>query len=173
MTMRGRPATPITERIAALAGTAVAGVKPSPLENTNPFDRDTEIEAWRLWEYVVPELIERYSVGRGDQPIIEAMCRYYLRWYRARDEYGSRMTYMDDMGNIKKHPAVTIEDASWKEFSACAQQLGLTPMARPRIKPFKEPDKGADQPFSILSFSRDRQGGPPPPDEADGVQDAG
>lgn len=173
MTMRGRPPTPMSERIAALAGMSIAGVKPTPLENVNPFDKDEDFEAWRLWEYVVPELIENYSVGKGDQPLIEGMCRYYQRWILARREYGASLVVLDGMGTLRKHPAVGIEDSSWKEFCDCAKHLGLTPIARQRIKPFKEPTAGADQPFSILSFSRDRQKGPPPPAGTTGANDAG
>ena len=173
MGQRGRPPTPMTERIAALVGMAANGVKPSPLENVNPFDKETELEAWRLWEYVVPELIDRYSVGKGDQPLIEGLCRHYLRFQRARLEYGDRMTSADDMGTIRKHPAVGIETEAWREFVNAAMQLGLTPMSRPRIKVPAGPQGvvSGEMPLSILSFDRDRTKGPPPP--PDEVQDAG
>lgn len=173
MTMRGRPPTPMSERIAALTGVSAAGVQPTPLVNVNPFDKDEDFEAWKLWEYVVPELIEHYSVGIGDQPLVEGMCRYYQRWILARMDYAGQLTVMDGMGTLRKHPAVGIEDSSWKEFCECAKHLGLTPLARQRIKPLKMAEAGADKPFSILSFSRDRQKGPPPPAGTAGANDAG
>ena len=112
---------------------------------------------------MVPELIDRYSVGKGDQPLIEGLSALSAV-PTARLEYGDRMTYADDMGTIRKHPAVGIETEARREFVNAAMQLGLTPMSRPRIKVPAGPQGvvSGEMPLSILSFDRDRTKGPPP-----------
>lgn len=154
----GRPKIPIAERVARLTGNAPVGVQPSPFDRANPFDKEADLEAWRLWEYLVPELIERYSVGKGDRHLVEAMCLYYQRALTARSEYSGKMVDSDINGVLRAHPAVKIEDASWDRVDKLAAKLGLNPMARQQLRGAKQADQPTgDRPLSLLDFQRARE----------------
>jgi len=95
--------------------------QPSPFEAANPFDDETDLEAYKMWEAVVPELMDRYSVGKADRALVEAYCRFYQRAMRADDlvDASGDMTIMNEQGDVKIHPAVKISESSWDLNKVC------------------------------------------------------
>lgn len=167
MSGRGRPLKPLADKIAEGTFRAdranLSAPQPSPMEAANPFDSETDLYAWRMWEYVVPELLERYSVGKGDQPIVEAYCRYYQRAIKAALQYGDRLTTVDEMGVERVNPLLKVEDASWDRVEKFGARLGLDPINRNKIRAKNGPQgllPGMPAVFSLRDFQRDRSQGP-------------
>ncbi len=162
--MRGRPAKSITEKLEAGTFRAgrenVATPQPSPFDASNPFDQDSHPDAWRMWEYVVPELIAKYSVGKGDYANVEAYCRFYDRALKAAIEYGGSMTFTDDLGNIKLHPALKVEETSWDRVKHFGALLGLDPINRNKIRNAASAAASVAGALSVYGLGRDRQASP-------------
>lgn len=169
---RGRPIKPLEDKIADGSFRAdranLSAPQPNDFDPENPFDIGTI--AWMTWDYIVPELMECYSVGKADRAIVEGYCRNYQMALDAEKEYGGQMTYMNENGDIKAHPAVKIAQSAWGIVARFGGLLGITPADRPKIKGAKQ-RAGAGPALSLLHFSRDRSKGPGAPPEVDEQDD--
>lgn len=163
----GRPEKPLAQKIADgtfRADRANLSVpQPSPFDPKNPFDQESDLIAWQCWEMIVPELMERYSVGLGDRLVVHQYCWYFQRAMRAAEEYGLKMTTMNDMGDEKVHPLLKVEDSSWDRVNAVGAKLGLNPVDRNKIRAQNGPLgvlAGSNGVLSLTDFERDRKKGP-------------
>lgn len=168
---RGRPIKPLADKIAD--GTFRADranlnePQPSLFDPTNPFDQDAAFHAHQLWEFVVPELMENYSVGKGDQVLVESYCQAYQIKQMAWDELLLRRKVINEIsipakeGTIDKEEIdqhVKVHNQYTVLVTKLAGQLGLDPINRAKIRGAKKQE--ANVPLSLLSFSRDRSRGP-------------
>lgn len=164
----GRPATSLADKLKA--GTLRADrinfnePQPSDFDPANPFSEETDLEAWKMWEFLVPELTERYGVGKGERGLVQAYCVFYQRALRADDEIEtSTLTVTDDNGAIKVNPLVKISESSWDRVVSLGSKLGLDPISRRRIRAPRSGPMGLTGGPQILSLSdraRDRDLGP-------------
>lgn len=144
--------------------------QPSPWDAENPFDKEgkcCEVAAWRAWEYLVPELIEVYGVGKGDFLVVEELCRWYGV---AIDAQGMMeiegMTVTTDKGAVLVHPGIRIASKAWDHVDRCRQRLGLDPVSRRKVSGPKINPQVYTGPGVTISI-RDR--GQPP----EQIEDAG
>ena len=172
--MKGRPRSSLADQL------SVARVRadrinqnepqPSPWDAENPFDKEGkggELAAWRAWEYLVPELVDVYGVGKGDYLVVEELCRWYGVASDAQEMLEVEgLTVLSPQGACQTHPAVRIASKAWDHVDRCRQRLGLDPISRrkvsgPKINP--QVYTGPEVTFSI----RDRE---QPPEQ---IEDAG
>lgn len=177
MSGRGRPVKPIAEKLADgtfRADRANLNVpQPSPFDPNNPFDKEANFVAWQMWEYAVPELMEKYAVGKLDRTLLWAYCRFYERAIWAGEAYDkASMTFTNDMGEMKISGFLKIEETSWDRVISYGARLGLDPISRQKIRGSKQGD-GGGLPLTLLSFSRDRGKPPSNAPVEPGTNDAG
>jgi len=140
--------------------------QPSPFDTTNPFSEDADLEAFKKWEEIVPELMDRYSIGRGDRGLVQAYCVFYQRALRADDELeeSGRLTLSTEKGVII-NPAVKISESCWDRVVKFGSQLGLDPINRRRIRGPKQGPLGiVPETMSLVGMARDRTAGPDDPE---------
>lgn len=164
----GRPATSLADKIKN--GTFRADrinfnePQPSDFDPANPFSEETDLEAWKMWEFLVPELTERYGVGKGERGLVQAYCTFYQRALRADDELDtSTLTVTDENGTVKVNPVVKISESSWDRVVSLGSKLGLDPISRRRVRaPRSGPlgVMGGPQILSLADRARDRSLGP-------------
>lgn len=167
MSGRGRPLKPLGDKIADGTFRAdranLSAPQPSPMEARNPFDEETDFEAWHMWEYVCPELIDRYGVGKLDRPNLEAYCTFYQRAVRCRAQIDKQMIEVDDLGVSRIKSIVKLEQQSWACVLKHGAPLGLDPINRQKIRAKNGPQgllPGMPAVFSLRDFQRDRSQGP-------------
>jgi len=146
--------------------------QPSPFDPTNPFDVDTDLYAAKLWDYVVSELVDRYSVGKADRAVVEGYCTFYQR-ARLADETLERTEA--EVNQPDQDPRIVnallrrcdyyrkLSESSWDRVLRFGQSLGLDPVSRRKIRAPKAGPMGivGGQPtLSLADHARDRQLGP-------------
>lgn len=100
----------------------------------------------REWKRVVPELERLGLLTRVDDAALEGYCAAYARAMEAeRHVKKTGLTVMTYKGFVLANPAVSIARTSWAQVRQFANEFGLTPSARTRIrttdqKPPGDPD---------------------------------
>lgn len=172
----GRPAIPVAEKVRRLTGQTDNLIAPLPFEWENPFDVDEDPESWTAWRFVVQDCMHRNVLANGDRNEVYSYCVFYQRAIQAGREWRGSMTTMDDMGNVKNHPALKVEETSWDRVAKIGGRLGLNPVDRDRPKVVRSKDlaiAGEDgSSIDLLKFARDRQKPPPWERDKDGSPDA-
>lgn len=175
----GRPLKPLADKIAEGTFRAdranLAEPQPSPFDPKNPFSQETDQIAWQCWEMIVPELIERYSVGLGDRLVVHQYCWYFQRAMKAAEQYGDALTTVDDIGVTRVNALLKVEDASWDRVNAVGAKLGLNPVDRRKIRTKSGPQgivDGMNAVVPFAAFALDRSRGPAQL-EGDGGNEAG
>jgi P27 family predicted phage terminase small subunit len=129
--------------------------------------------ARKMWQHVVPRLIEAGVLAKIDTAALEGFCANYSQAVRSQ-KIADRQPYVDTAFGIKVHPAVGNARKAWALTRQFAAEFGLTPAARTRVS-VPENDAGdADDDF-MFGGLRSVQGGksgrpanapPPPPAKA-------
>lgn len=163
----GRPLKPLADKIAEGTFRAdranLATPQPTPFDPTNPFTDDADVIARKCWDMIVPELMDRYSVGLGDRLVVHQYCWYFQRAMKAAEQYGENLTVIDDMGVSRVNALLKVEDASWDRVNAVGAKLGLNPVDRQKIRAKNGPQglvPGLAVAFKMTDFERDRSRGP-------------
>lgn len=172
----GRPAIPLAEKVRRLTGEAEKRLPPLPFDWPNPFDKEQFFESHWAWDFVVKDCQHRGVLSHGDRNLIYEYCVMFRRAILAGDEWEGRLTVADDMGVIRAHPALRIEESSWERCRKIGGMLGLDPINRnkPAMVPTAELGiaEGTNPArIDLLAFARDRS--LPPPWERDKPADSG
>lgn len=124
---------------------AKRGRKPKPVvEATFPAPDGTPVKpsivacnavASRLWDEIVPTLVEAKIIGRTDVMALAALCIAWSRLVRARGILGRARSWIvqSDGGAMKAHPMIAVEQSACRDVMAAVDKLGLSPTARARI----------------------------------------
>lgn len=146
--------------------------QPSPFDPTNPFDEDVDLYSFKLWEYVVSELVDRYSVGKGDRAVVEGYCTFYQR-ARLADEALERTEA--EAAKPDQDPRIVavllkrcdywrkLSESSWDRVLKFGAALGLDPVSRRKIRAPKAGPMGVvggQQTLSLADHARNRELGP-------------
>lgn len=114
------------------------GVKPQIKTHGDALVKTPNAPSWLTkdgkaeWRRVAPILVERRVLTEADLGTLESYCTAVARIREAeRLIAADGPTYVSSTG-IKRHPAVSIQDASVKSARLCASELGLTPVSRGR-----------------------------------------
>lgn len=139
--------------------------QPSEFDAFNPFSEETELHAFKMWEMIVPELMERFSVGKGERALVQAYCVFYQRAMAADEELeaSGSLTVTDDMGTTRVNPVVKVSEASWDRVIKFGSLLGLDPINRRRVRGPKNGPLGivpGPATLALADRARDRNMGP-------------
>ena len=135
---------------------------PSPFEEANPFDPDLDVAAWKMWEYVVPELIDRYNIGKGERHLVHAYCLFYGRATATDEELTNleNIIVESDRG-LQIHPLTKLSESCWDRVIKFGSLLGLDPINRKRVRGPKNGPRGiAEETLTLAGRARDRELGP-------------
>jgi len=104
--------------------------------------RRLSAEGQRLWRRLAPELAELGLMTEVDGPAFEMLCVHYsVAVQAARQLREEGLTVMGTTGE-RKHPCAQILREASTAFRMYAEQFGLTPAARARLRV----DPGEDEP---------------------------
>lgn len=113
-----------------------AGAPPMPRKRLSP-------EGQRLWKTLAPKLAELGLITEADGAAFEMLCVHYgVAVQAARQLREDGLTTTDEDGLIRKHPLLQVLRESSTAFRMYAEQFGLTPAARARLRlpaPDEEP----------------------------------
>lgn len=113
--------------------------------------------AGNLWDRLIPAMVKIDMLREVDVPIATGMCRWFAIWkdldQRIRDWKPSKE--YDAMDNERLIALIQRRASdAWKNFSAAAAKLGLTPADRARIRSADDPDgKNNSDPLSYFGIS--------------------
>lgn len=118
---------------------------PDPPKHLNAMAR----AAWLFW---ADELDVMDQAHRPDAMALEGACVNYARAVAAdkildRDGLTVEQSIIDDESgerivlNVRKHPAVEISNAAWRQLRAFCDEFGFTPVSRTRLA-MEKPDTG-------------------------------
>jgi P27 family predicted phage terminase small subunit len=102
------------------------------------------------WRSAARIMTERGTLTEGDLPTLEAYCMAVATARETARELNGKLTFVAPNGLIKKHPAVSIQDAAIKSVRQLACELGLTPISRSRAAMRDEaPDDAEEDPLGL------------------------
>lgn len=98
-------------------------------------------DAWEFWKY---ELEAMQLDCRPDAMMLEGACVHYARAVDADLRIAKEGSVVNDavlykgeilegVVRIKKHPSVSVSNASWAHVKAFCSEFGLSPVARTRL----------------------------------------
>lgn len=91
-------------------------------------------EAKREWNRIVPQLERLGLLTELDRSLLAGYCQAWGRYVQAQRELAKAgLTYVNDRGQVKRHPVANIADNYAEEMRKIALQFGLTPSSRGRI----------------------------------------
>lgn len=138
--MAGRPPKPSAQKLAE----GNPGKRPLNLDEPLPQAGAPSPPDWldpnarMKWEEVAPELERIGVLTRIDGAALSAYCTSYARWVRAERVLSEKGETYESGGRhgrqIKTRPEVRIAEDSLRTLKMFAEQLGLTPSARVRLK---------------------------------------
>jgi P27 family predicted phage terminase small subunit len=105
-------------------------------------------EALKIWNQLVPLLLEAGVLAKVDGGILEAYCRTHARAVSLDSEAGKRPVTKTPFG-LKVNPAVIEARKLWPIVEKLATDLGLHYAARSRVKP-PEQEKPEDKAEEFL-----------------------
>lgn len=175
MTTRGRPQTPVAEKIARLRGEEAARPAPLPWDHPNPFDPQDQKEAHWCWDWVVNDCQARGVLWNGLRNLVFEYSVMYQRAIFAGLDRSDMITSMDDMGVSRAHPAIQVENSSFDRMRKCGERLGLDPitMNKPLLATTELGIAEGTNPavIDLMAFARDRN--KPPAWERDSPDEGG
>jgi P27 family predicted phage terminase small subunit len=152
MGRRGPPQTP--SRVLQLRGTFRKDRHGDP--GTEPdFERVTKMPrppgffdaiARMEWRRVGPELIEKELLTVADMAAFTLYCLNVSRVVAAERLIAEEGMVVESFHGSKAHPAVLIARQCGAEVRKFAQEFGLTPSARTRVKATPKPKGGEEKP---------------------------
>ncbi|SDJ07702.1 phage terminase, small subunit, putative, P27 family [Frankineae bacterium MT45] len=130
------------------AGSAAERIRSAEPEKPEQVAADADLSG--LWDSIVPELDRAGLIAPSDGPVVELALRHFLVARKAFDQIGDNVTVNDHhvAGGLKKHPAEAVFRSESDMFLRYANQLGMTFVSRARTPGAKEPDDGAENPFT-------------------------
>jgi P27 family predicted phage terminase small subunit len=138
--MRGRKPKPVEQRIAE--GNPRKHAVPQPMlvsgrPNLHELDEPPEHlppEAKEFWTTSVTRLVEVGIIDRVDIPVLEQLAVQYARIRQAQRVLAQDGHYSRGAaGQLKRHPAMDIEQNATATFLKIAEHFALTPIARTRL----------------------------------------
>lgn len=117
--------------------------------------------AWNFW---AEELGAMNLDHRPDAMMLEGACVGYARAVQAdlqlaKEGITVEESVIDDESKekivlkIRKHPAVEVANAAWRQVRAFCCEFGLSPVSRTRLT-IEKPDKNAEDLLELLSAPR-------------------
>lgn len=97
------------------------------------------------WERLRPRLLKLKVLTKNDDVALEGLCIAYARALEADEaveKYG--MVTNDKFSGLKANPAVGMSRAAWAEVRKFAQEFGLTPSSRTRVREAPSEDNEED-----------------------------
>lgn len=163
MGKRGPKRTPtliLRQRGSWLAGTRAgepqfASGAPEPMG-------ELDMEARRVWDRLLPMLLERGVVTRADGLALTCLCRAWSRFAAAEALLAKDgLTTTTALGGIKPHPAVAISNAAWAQIVKGCAMFGINPADRSSVTPAGPPayddDAMADAGAALMEEIRRKQ----------------
>lgn len=166
----GRPSKSIAQKLAD--GTFRADranlnePQPSAFDPTNPFSEETQIYAYKKWEELVPELTERYGIGKGERIAVEVICRFYQKALYYEDLLEQADVQDFEQWVQKKDEVAELEKLAsyfWIECVKKCSLMGLDPINRRRVRGPKTGPLGIASGTGVIGLAergRDRELGP-------------
>lgn len=114
------------------------------------------------WDRVAPELAEHGVLAAVQQAALAAYCSAVSDLRKAQEiiaREGMTVGKAEGSGIPRKHPAVAIANEARKLVKGFAQEFGLTPASRPRVRIL--PAANEDPMERLLTAQRKRKGGQP------------
>lgn len=134
-------------------GRELPGKEPTPKAGEPPVPESVRLDrdALKCWSRLVPMLLKLKLLTEADAWALESLCVHYARATQAEREIRAKgLTVTTAWGTIQTNPAVGIARASWAEMNKVAQQFGLTPSARTKVRAtetIEDDEEGADSFF--------------------------
>lgn len=101
------------------------------------------------WKVIASELTAQGILASTDLHNLEAFCEAYSRWHQAAEIVKrDGITYIDDNGYPKKHPANTIAAEAIRAMVTLGGSLGLDPSSRSRLTGINK--ESTANPFAAL-----------------------
>lgn len=91
-------------------------------------------EAAAKWADAGTQLVAAEILTVLDLDALAGYCEAWSTWRKALAELVDGLTYANERGEPRKHPAAAIAEAAQKACMALQERLGLTPLARQRIR---------------------------------------
>lgn len=86
------------------------------------------------WDRMAPILHKLGTLTKIDHAVFESYCRYYSDWKRYQKLAEKAPVVMTKWGQPIRNPYINLAQDAFKNYKACATELGLTPSSRSRIK---------------------------------------
>lgn len=99
-----------------------------------PAPKHLSKEARRTWESYAPELVRSGLLRKLDAYSFEQFCEIRARWLRAMRKVRAKGETYEKDGVIRLRPEAKIASECAKALRAFAQEFGLTPAARVKVK---------------------------------------
>ncbi|WP_329601881.1 phage terminase small subunit P27 family [Sansalvadorimonas verongulae] len=105
----------------------------SQLTNIEPPQWMDEM-AVAMWETVCPELCRERVLTITDVHNLEVFCSSYANWREAQFHVTTNgVTMTDQLGQVKKNPALTALNEAARQMATFGAMLGLDPGSRQRL----------------------------------------
>lgn len=92
-------------------------------------------EAKAEWKRIVPDLTESRVLSKADRATVAAYCQAWADYVEAHKSIvKDGATFVTPKGYIAKNPMVTIRNESRLAMLRYAQELGLTPASRSKVR---------------------------------------
>lgn len=109
----------------------------------------------RLWNEMLPKLIESGLYTEGDHQAFELLCMAYGDLIQARKDLKESGTIVvTEKGTVYQHPNVGIANQAWNRCKLMLGQFGLTPAERTRVKARTPDEKGKSLADSLFAAAR-------------------
>lgn len=102
------------------------------------------------WHRVGPDLIEKQLLTTVDLAAFTAYCLNVARMVAAEKQVNVDGMVVPGPRGHRAHPCVLISRQCGAEVRKFAQEFGLTPSARTRVRPQQKPAKPKDDPWGLL-----------------------
>ncbi len=90
-------------------------------------------ESLAQWNYYLPILQNMHVITKADAAMLTAFCIALSRLKSAEKEIDENGLTVIGQAGIKKNPAVTVADEAMRQIRALGSELGLSPVARPKL----------------------------------------
>jgi P27 family predicted phage terminase small subunit len=126
-----------TKRASRERARAGSGREPKPreAEPSLPPSVAGNADARKVWRFLVPQLLRLRVLTEIDGVALEGLCLAYARALAAGREVKKHGLLVKTSWNtLVQNPAVAVEKAAWIEVRKFAQEFGITPSSRSRVR---------------------------------------
>jgi P27 family predicted phage terminase small subunit len=113
--------------------------QPKPVARVPKAPAHLDDIARRAWKTLAKQLHELGLLSAGDLLALEAACTAYSRALQADELLAEEGLTQRGLQGYTAHPAVAISRYSWATYRQFAQEFGLTPSARTRVRTKEKP----------------------------------